>query len=46
MGTPEALCPRGLMSGLAPGLLARDLLKANTLTAKRGVKHSFRSAYM
>lgn len=43
---PEALCPRGLLSGLAPGVLAHDLLKASTLSAKRGEKLSFRSAYM
>lgn len=31
---------------LVPGVLAHDLLKANTLSAKRGEKHSFRNAYM
>lgn len=42
----QKLCARGLLSGLAPGVLAHDLLKASTLSAKRGEKHSFRSAYM
>lgn len=31
---------------LVPEVLANDLLKANTLSAKRGEKHSFRHAYM